>query len=268
MSTFVQDLRHGIRMLLQRPAFTIVALLALALGIGANTAIFSVVHAVLLRPMPYPDADRLMTVWDDNSRMGWPRDVTGYTTYTDWKAEGSAFESMAIYRNSGPTLTGEQEPQRLQGAVVSPELFQVLGVAPMLGRKIQPGEDKEGAPAVVVLSYAFWQRQFGGDAAVIGKTLQINETPTTVIGVMPPDVRFPGRMIDVWIPLRPPSEPDRGAHYMYVLGRLRPGATIAQADAQLDAVMKRLAGEFPRDYEGFGVRGPGVLPAGAEGDEG
>lgn len=254
MGTILQDLRYGMRVLLQRPGFTAVAVLALALGIGANTAIFGVVNTVVLRPLPYPDPGRLMTVWDDNTRQGWPKDVTGYSTFTEWKAQSSLFESMAAYSYSSPNLTTEGDPERVLGARVTPDFFRVFGVAPELGRGFQPGEDVEGNDQYAVLSHGLWQRRFGGDRGILGQTLRLNDAPVTVVGVMPPLFQMPDAETEVWVPMRAPTEPDRGNHYLNVVGRLKEGATLEQAEAQLDVVMQSLAKQYPDAYEGFGAR--------------
>jgi putative ABC transport system permease protein len=253
MGTLLQDLRYGLRVLLQRPGFTLVAVLALALGIGANTAIFSVVHSVVLRPLPYPDAERLVTVWDDNQRQGWHKDVTGYSTFSEWQAQSDVFEALAAHRGWGPSLTGAGEPERLLGTLVTPAFFDVLRILPLYGRTFQPEDGQEGQDRIAVLGHGLWQRRFGGDPAVVGQTLRLDDAPVTVVGIMPEGFGFPSRTSELWSVLSPPREPDRGNHYLEVVGRLRPGVGAAQADRALDALTARLAGEFPRVYEGFGV---------------
>ncbi|HWP44967.1 MAG TPA: ABC transporter permease, partial [Blastocatellia bacterium] len=183
MDTFIQDLRFSLRMLLKNPGFTVVAVIAIALGIGANTAIFSVVNSVLLKPLPYRDPDRLMSLWQDYRGRGGPEREWGtLPNLDDWREQSQSFEGMAAVIGWGATYTGGSEPEQLTGAAVTHEMFSVLGVEPALGRSFRPEEDKQGAERVVVLSHGLWQRLFGGDPAIIGKAVSLSGESFTVIG--------------------------------------------------------------------------------------
>jgi hypothetical protein len=182
LSDLSQDLRYGLRMLLKNPGFTIVAIIALALGIGANTAIFSVVNTVLLRPLPYKDPDRLVMMWEENSKQGFPRDTPTAANYIDWRDQNHVFEGMAAMVEISFNLTGTGEPERIDGQRVSASLFQLLGVEPQLRRAFRPEEDRPGANHVVILSHGLWQRRFGSDPAIIGRTINLDAQSFTVIG--------------------------------------------------------------------------------------
>ncbi|MCM3900447.1 MAG: ABC transporter permease, partial [Pyrinomonadaceae bacterium] len=197
-----QDLKHAARMLAKKPGFTLIAVVTLALGIGANTAIFSVVNAVLLRPLPYPNADRLVAV-SANSLTD--RDIAvAYPDYLDWQAQQSVFEEMSARMPTGGIFTGANEPERVIGRLVTPTFFSTLGVQPMLGRPFTEAENSPGAPTVMVISYGLWQRQFAGSTDAIGKSINYNGEPWTVIGVMPSWFDFYGRTNinnDIFTPL-------------------------------------------------------------------
>src|SRR5574341_410050 len=173
MQTLLQDLRYGARMLLKKPSFSLIAVLTLALGIGANTAMFSVVNAVMLRPLPFHEADRLAILWTDDPKRGLHEQVTSYTTFTDWRGQSQSFADMAIFSGNPLTLTGGEEPERVKGEFVSANLFPLLGVQPALGRTFSQ-EDEQRGERVVVLSHGLWQRRFSGSPEAIGKTLTID----------------------------------------------------------------------------------------------
>ena len=186
-----QDLKHAVRMLVKKPGFTLIAIVTLALGIGANTAIFSVVNAVLLRPLPYPNADRLVAVSENSLKAS---DISvAYPDYLDWRAQQSVFEEMSARMPTGGIISSANEPERVIGRLVTPSFFSTLGVQPMLGRAFTDAEDKPGMPPVMVISYGLWQRQFGGASDAIGKSIIYNGEPWTVIGVMPSWFDFYGR---------------------------------------------------------------------------
>src|SRR6185503_10127819 len=185
LTDFIQDLRYAGRMQLKNPGFTVVAVIALALGIGANTAIFSVVNSVLLRPLPYRDPERLVMVWEDASKFGYPRDTPAAANYVDWRDQNTVFEGMAAIADESFNLTGAGDPERLEGRSVTANFFPLLGVDPLIGRTFTSEEDKRGSDQVVVLSHALWQRRFGGDNGIIGKTINLNGLTHTVVGVMP-----------------------------------------------------------------------------------
>lgn len=259
MENLLQDLRYGARMLVKNPGFAAVAILTLALGIGASTAIFSVVNGVLLRPLPFPDPDRVVTIFEDNQRQGWPEDITSFQTFSDWRSRSSSFQEMACYQNWNVNLTGAGEPEGLAGMIVTTRFFKVLGRDAMLGRTIVDGEDQQGHDAVAVLSHAYWTRRFGGDKSIIGREVRLNNTPHFIIGVMPADFVLPHRQPDIWVPLTtgPQLFQDRGNHHMEAIARLKPGITAVSAEAELDGIMRGLEKEHPRVYDGFGTT---VLP--------
>jgi putative ABC transport system permease protein len=256
MGTLVQDLRYGLRMLAKSPGFTVVAALTLALGIGANTAIFSVVNAVLLRPLPYPDSDRLVMVWGKNLQKGFDWDLVSPADFADWQAQNDVFEQMAASRDAIYTLTGRVEPEQILGYRFSADFFQVMGVKPALGRTFLPEEDHPGNDRVVVLSHRLWQRRFSGDPRILGKTLILSGESYTVIGVMPPAFQHPIEAVELWTPLAvdPTLMSNRGRRFLRVLARLRPGVTLRQAQKQMDTLARRLEQQHPDTNAGEGVK--------------
>jgi len=255
-----QDLRYGFRMLLKRPGFTAIAVLALALGIGANTAIFSVVNAVLLRPLPYKDPARLMAVWETNAQLGPEmrnRNEVALGNFRDWRARSQVFEQLGALFYANVNLTGVAEPERIQSVVVTTNLFQVLGVQPMVGRSFSPEEEKPGSPRVVILSHGLWQQRFGSDPNLLGKTLTLNGNSSTVIGIMPPafELQFPTSMrVDMWLPIRiDQTDVDRKSHYLYVLGRLKQSAWREQAQAEMNIIAGGLQQQHPETNAEKGV---------------
>jgi putative ABC transport system permease protein len=231
-------------MLLRNSGVTIIAIITLALGIGANTAIFSVVNAVLLRPLPYRDADRLVALSEDSPQV--PGMSISYPNLLDWQEQNQVFESIAAYVRGSFNLTGANEPERLQGRSVSPSFFSTLGVKPALGRDFAPKEDEPGALPVVILDYGLWQRRFGADPRIIGQTLSLNNESFTVIGVAPAGFRF-GRPMDLYVPLILPPEvrSSRGDHPgMYAIARLKPNVTIERARADMNTIAARLRQQY------------------------
>ncbi|HMJ25896.1 MAG TPA: ABC transporter permease [Pyrinomonadaceae bacterium] len=258
MGAFWHDLRHGLRTLVQKPGFTLVAVITLGLGIGANTAIFSVVNAVLLRPLPFPNADRLVAI-SENSLKALDISVA-YPDYLDWRAQQSVFEEMSARMPTGGIITGANEPERVIGRLVSPSFFSTLGVQPMLGRAFTEAESKPGTPPVMVISHGLWQRQFGGASDVIGKSITYNGEPWTVIGVMPSWFDFYGRTNvnnDVFVPLGYLNNlefmQDRNSHTVRVTARLKPGVSIEQARSELSALSARMATQYPASNTGIGA---------------
>ena len=200
MDTLTQDVRHSLRLLARSPAFTAVALVTLAIGIGANTAIFSVVNAVLLNPLPYPDADRIVRVREERQAM---RGLAGGSIMTadtleNWRDDTESLDAIAGYRPASFTLTGQDEPTRLQGAALSAGMFSLLRATPLVGRVFGRSEEAPGANRVVVLSHSGWEQRFGGDPDIVGRPIVLDDNPHTVVGVMPPGFYFPNREVELW----------------------------------------------------------------------
>lgn len=250
MSELRQDLRYAFRQLRRNPAFTTMALLTLVVGIGATTAIFSVADAVILRPLPYSDPDRLVRIQETTPR-GEPFSVSD-ANYLDFREQSRTFSEMAAYREAPVALTGDGQPERLAGVAATHTLFDLLGADPLLGRTFSEAEDSHGGgTAVAVLSHGLWQRRFGGDPAAVGRTATLDGQGFTIIGVMPPDFDFAGA--EIWLPLAPDPNGDRGDHWLRMIGRLRSGATLAEAHADLSAVASRIGERHPH-IAGWGVR--------------
>jgi putative ABC transport system permease protein len=252
---FWQDLVYASRTLIKTPGFTLVAVIALALGIGANTAILSVVDTVLLRPLPYKDADQLVMVWEDASLVGFPHNTPAPANFIDWRAQNQVFQELAATARLSFNLTGSGEPERIDGRRVSTNLFSLLGVDAQLGRTFLPEEDQAGSHHVVIMSNGLWQRRFGSDPAIIGRSLTLNGESFTVVGVMPAKFQFPSREDDLWIPLAFPAEEAarRGSHYIEVVGRLKPGVTLEQAQAEMNTIAIRLQQQYPATNTQIGV---------------
>ena len=249
MQTLWQDLRYGARILLKKHGFTLIAVLTLALGIGANTAIFSVVNSVLLRPLPYPNAERLMTIWEDHrARNGPVNEWTSPTGFEDWRDQAKSFDHVVALQDWQPTLTGQGDPEQLVGALVSHDTFAMLGVTPALGRSFRPEEDQRGVESVVIISHGLWRRRFGADPSLVGKKISLNGESRVVIGVMPAGFNFPIIAgADIWRPIQPALNPgcQRGCITVRVMARLKPGAAEAQARAELNSIAARIEQQFP-----------------------
>src|SRR5579864_4456683 len=242
----LQDLRFGLRMLRRSPSFTAISVLTLALGIGANTAIFTAVDRVLLRPLPYPQADRLMILWEDFRFIGFPRNNLSPADYSDWKKMNSVFEDMAAVRYRTANLTTDGPPEMVLGRGVTADFFQILGVLPALGRPFTESEDHSDAP-VVLISSNLWRRRFNGDPGVIGRSIAMNGVQLTIIGVMPEGFSFLKQSTEFWVPARftPQDLEDRGSHFLTVVARLKPDITIETAQAEMATIAKRLETEYP-----------------------
>ncbi len=249
------DLRYAFRQLIKSPGFTAVTILTLALGIGACTAIFSVVNAVLLRPLDYPDPARLVVI-RETQLPDFPEFSVSPPNYLDWEKQTKSYENLAAYSGSRINLTGDGEPQQLIGVKATAHYFDVYGIKPVLGRTFLPEEDAPGKNHVVVLSYPFWQRVFGGTADVVGRPIQLNGEPYTVIGVAPLGFGIASK-VDAWMPMafdpKETANDNRGAHYLNVAGRLRPGVTVAQAEAELKVLAAQLATQYPDSNKGWGI---------------
>ncbi|HEX8283358.1 MAG TPA: ABC transporter permease [Pyrinomonadaceae bacterium] len=259
METLRQDVRFGLRTLLKRPGFTLVAVVTLALGIGANSAIFSVVNAVVLRPLPYAAPERLVALWGNLNQKGFEELEVSAPEYADFRGRGAhVFEDVAAYYESGFNMTGAGEPERIQGVRATASLFSTLGVAPLTGRAYTEEEDRPGAPDVAVISHSLWRRRFNSDPSVVGKSVTLDGRPTTIVGVMRADFHFPNNDADVWKPaafdadLLSPN--NRGSHFLNAVARLKEGFTPARANTEVAALARAQgaenAGNYPR---GFGA---------------
>ncbi|PYK56620.1 MAG: hypothetical protein DME48_00585 [Verrucomicrobia bacterium] len=252
-----QDLRYAMRTLAKNPAFTSIAIIAIALGIGANTAIFSVVNAVLLRPLPFKNPEQLVMVWENATHLGFPKNTPSPPDFLDWQRQNTVFTGMAAMAERSFNLTGIGEPERLDGRRVSANLFDLLGVPALLGRTFVPDDDRPGAH-VVLLSHSLWQRRFGSDPSVIGRPVILNGESFTVIGVMPHSVHLPayGTWQDkLWVPIAFTNEEvtERGNHFLDVIARMKPGITFKQAQAEMETIAARLAKQYPRSNTRIGA---------------
>ena len=254
-----QDLRYGARMLMKHPGFTVIAVLTLALGIGANTAIFSVVNAVLLEALPYRDADRLVMVWERSQRRA--QNVINLGNFSDWKAQATSFGDMAAFADSRANLTGDGEPLEVPAQVCTDNLFKVLGVQPVLGRAFTPDEGKEGRNNVALLSHGLWQRRFGGDPGVVGRKILLNNNENTVIGVLPPDFKWhiignstTNQPAELWTPLVITEQmKQRRGRFASAVARLKPGVSLTEARAEMDALQVRLIEQHKEFNTGWGI---------------
>ncbi len=262
LETVLQDVRYGLRSLRKNPGYAAAAILTLALGIGANTAIFSVVHGVLLQSLPYGGGERLVRLRVDAAGAGIQDGQFSPLEITDLRERTHTLEAVAEYHSMWFVLLGRSEPERVQTGVVSANFFDLLGVRPILGRTFLPGEDKHGAEAVLVLSHDYWMRSFGGDPAVIGRVFEMNDRPHTVIGVLPPIPGYP-QDNDVYMPTSacpfrsdPSMETDRDSGMLRAFGRLKPGSGVPEARRDLDELAAQLTRDYPKSY-------PTAVPPGA-----
>ncbi len=263
MGTLFQDLKFGLRMLARNPGFTAVAVVTLALGIGANTVIFSSVNAMLLRPFAFKNLDRAVAVWETAPKQGMDNISTAPANFFDWRdwtGQSKSFELLAATHRWNVNLTGSGVSERVEGVQVTQDFFPLLGIAPQLGRTIAAGDFNPGRSSVVMLSYGFWQRHLAADRGIIGKTLQLNGAKFNVVGIMPADFDYPVGA-EAWSPLdlTATQKADRTNHYLRAIGRLRAGVSIAQAQADLNAVAERLGRQYPDTNAGHGVRVLGLV---------
>jgi putative ABC transport system permease protein len=252
------DLIYALRGLRKKPLFTVAAVLTLALGIGANSAIFTAVNAVLLRPLPYPAPDRLMMLWTYNPRQGYDKDVSAYPNFDDWRRQSASFEGMSAYFEANFTLTHAGDPAQIWGAIVTPGFFETLGVAPALGRTFGAREGAAGGARVAILSHGLWQTRFGGDPAIVGRTVMLNSVSHEVIGVMPASFAHPDTAA-VWTPLAPserlvPLMQSRTAYWLQVVGRLKTGIERRAAQSEMDTIASALERQYPDANAGVGVK--------------
>jgi putative ABC transport system permease protein len=254
MESLLSDVRYAARNLFRRPGFTIIAVITLALGIGANTAIFSAINALLLKPLPFPELDRVVAVWDKLPSRGLQRNEVTVANYLDWQSQTQSFEQLALYRWWSANLTGIDPPERIQGFLVTANFLDTTGMKPIMGRNFLPEENQPGKGAVAVITHSLWQRRFGGDPNILNKTITINSITRTVVGVMPERFNFPkGAEVYAPLPMTPELMKSRGDHSYYVLGRLKPGASIPGAQAELDNITARLEQQFPETNKGWGA---------------
>ena len=258
----LQDVRFGARVLARHKGFTAVAVLTLALGIGANTAIFSVVNAVLLRPLPFDRPEQLVRVFGTNPHRGSFRRPHSYPNFSDLRAQNQALQAMAAYSSSSAALSGSDAPEQITGAVATGDIFVVLGTRPLIGRLLTPGDEKPGGSSVVVISHGLWQRRFGGEPRIVGRVIKLDGVEREIVGVTPADFRFDfiTDAVDFWTPIDPGGNlyQQRGAIFLDSIGRLKPGVSAEQANTDLGVVASRLEQEYQTPNAGIGTR---VAPA-------
>ena len=240
------DVRYALRLLRKTPIFTAAAVATLALGIGANATIFSLVHSVLVRPLPYGGPDQLVMVWEDATAAGFPRNTPAPGNYNDWRALNRSFVDLAATRSVNASLTMDGPPEQVLGRAVTTNFFDVLGVQPQLGRSFFPEEDAQGV-RVVIISDALWQRRYGGDPAIVGRTMTMNDARHEIVGVAPKSFVFRSREIDYWVPMQLPPNlaTTRGSHFLNVVARLKPGVSAQAADDEMKSIAARLTAQYP-----------------------
>jgi putative ABC transport system permease protein len=256
-----EDLRYSLRVLARSPSFTLVAVVGLALGIGANSAIFTAMNAVLLRPLPYKESEQLVLLWELNRHNGDHEIKASAPDYIDWKEQNSVFQDIAAFNaNSGLglNLSGADHPARISATSVTGNLFSVLGVTPAFGRSFLPDEERPGSAPVCILSDGLWRRRFGSDSKIIGKAVTLNDEMWTVVGIMPAGFRFPQSVdpVDLWVPamVRSTARTKRAHHYLGVIARLKPGLSLDHAQAELNALARRMELQYPETNAGLGIR--------------
>jgi putative ABC transport system permease protein len=251
------DIQYTLRGLARKPLFYSVVILTLALGIGANAAIFTVVNGVLLQPLPYPHPERLMMVWMHNPRQGFDKDVGSYPNFADWRSGSQSFERMSAYFGSSVTLTGSGDPAQIRGARVTPEFFETMGVVPLRGRAFHAADGQAGGERVVLLAHGLWMRRFGADASIVGRRIVLDGVPHEVVGIMPASFEHPVDA-ELWTPLAPVGDfqalfETRGSYWLTMIGRLKPGVTPLAAQSEMDAIALRLQKDYPSNA-GIGIR--------------
>ena len=254
MENLMGDIRYALRNLLRRPTYTLIAVVTLALGIGANTAIFSAINALLLKPLPFPELDRVIAVWDKAPARGVLHNEVTMANYLDWTKQTQSYEQLGLYRWWSANLTGIDPPERIQGFLITANFLDATGIKPILGRNFSPEENQPGKDQVAILTYSLWQRRFGGDPNILNKTITINNITRTVVGVMPERFNFPkGAEVYAPIQLTPELMKSRGNHSYYVVGRLKPGVSIETAQAEIDNITARLEQQYPETNKGWGA---------------
>jgi predicted permease len=255
MDSLIRDALFALRTMVRKPGFAAVAIIIMALGIGANTAIFSLVRAVLLRPLPFADPDRLVMVWEDAAFIGFPKNTPAPANYADWKARNDVFEDMAAIDSRSYNLVGDGEPVKVYALGVTEGFFPLLGVGPALGRVLTPEDDRPDANKVAVISYALWHSRYGGDASIIGREILLNDEKYTVVGVLPRGFQFLDAEIHIWMPARFTARQmaDRGDHYLQVIARMKPGVTLGEADSNIKMIMSQIARDDPDEAGRLGA---------------
>ena len=251
------DVRYGVRTLVKKPTFTAVAILTLALGIGANTAIFSVVNSLLLRPLPFKDPDRLVQIWGNNVKRGRNEIPASYPDFTDWRTHAASFEQIAAFADSSFNFIGVGEPERIRGEIVSPAFFSMLGIDPLLGRTFAPDEDRPGKDQVVVITNRLWERLFTSDPNIVGRSINLNHKVFVVIGVVAADAQraLLAEDIELFVPISHGlGLEERGAHYLRVTARLKPDVTLDQVRTEMDTLASQLAQQYPATNGNLGAR--------------
>jgi predicted permease len=260
MHNLLQDLRYALRTLLKNPGFALIAIVTLALGIGANTAIFSVVNGVLLKPLPYREPDQLIRVFERSERQ--PRFPMAQGNFQDYREQNTTLSGLALYTRHDMEFSQGDKPERLAALGVTAGFFELLGVQPLLGREFRREDELPGNSSVVILSHALWQRRFNSDSGIVGKAITLSGQPFTVVGVMPSGVQHVGgdyrsmphgESVDVWGPLELPPQAGRGPHFCNAIGRMKPGVTLAQAEAAFNVIAERLAQEYPNTNKGWRI---------------
>ncbi len=257
MGTLLQDLKYGLRMLARNPGFTAVAVITLALGIGANTAIFSVLNAVLLHPLPYKDPDQLVVIWENNASKGIEHGIVSPLDFLDWRDQSHSFEEISAWRTWFYTLTGRGEAEQVWGVRTSANFFRLLGVRAALGRTFLPGEELAGHEHVVVLSHGIWERRFARDPSLLGQTITVDHKPFTVVGILPPDFNLFGgsRAFDFWMPfVLQRDQLRRGDPSIMVYARVKPGVTLSRAQTEMTSIARQLEQEYPATNSGLGAQ--------------
>ncbi|MGH9774414.1 MAG: ABC transporter permease [Candidatus Acidiferrales bacterium] len=257
LDTLCQDVRFSLRMSRKNPGFTAVIVLTLALGIGANTAIFSFINGTLLRSFSYRDADRLMLLWSSNPSHGWVKNIVSPADFADWKSRNRSFEDLAAFEDWSPDLAGNGPPQIVNGGRLTSNAFRLLGVKPAMGRDFDAAEGRPGAPHVVILSHALWQQNFGGDPSILGKAIRLNRENFTVVGIMPAGFEFPPDYyykVDLWIPLPfDAASAARNIHEFFVFGRLRQDVSMTTAQGEMNIIARRIQQAYPVTDAGWEV---------------
>jgi putative ABC transport system permease protein len=254
MESLFSDIRYAVRSIMKRPGFTSIAVITLALGIGANSAIFSAINALLLKPLPIPNQDRVVAIWEKNPSRGFEHNEVAFANYVDWRAQSHSFDQLALERWWSTNLTGGDTPERIQGFLVTTNFFDVVAVKPTQGRNFLEDENQPGKDRVAIIAHSLWQRRFGSDPGIINKTITTNGIARTVIGVLPEGFNYPkGAEVYAPIAMTPELIKSRGSHSYYVIGRLKDGVTLPSAQADIDTIAGRLATQYPDTNVGLGA---------------